>query len=180
MSGPRRGRLAALAASTALAAGVVARAGGRRSDGGSAGRVPGHDDPSDRPVPDHDVGGRRRPRRRRPPSWRPRPRSSETTTTRRQTPTTAEVVVTTTSTSLEVTTSNNVLVPGDGTAGAESTTTTTETPTTISNDDTSDGRWSPSSSAAWCSSPWPSAMLTWRYWVATRPPPAPTVGSDHG
>jgi hypothetical protein len=23
-------------------------------------------------------------------------------------------------------------------------------------------------------------VLTWRYWVATRPPPAPTVGSDHG
>ena len=141
MSGPRRGRLAALAASAALAAGVVARAGGRRSDARQRG-ASARSRRSFRPtrLPDHDVGGD-------DDLGRPRPPSLETTTTLRADHHHAAQHAhhgrrwcdTTTSTSLEVTTSKNVLVPGDGTEGAESTTTTTETPTTISNDDTSDG-----------------------------------------
>lgn len=104
----------------------------------------------------------------------------QTTTTRRQTATTAEQVVTTTSTSLDVATSQNVLVPGDGTEGAESTTTTTQTPTTISNDGTSDGALLALIVGALLLLAVAVSILTWRYWVATRPPLVATVGSDHG
>jgi hypothetical protein len=79
-----------------------------------------------------------------------------------------------------VSTSNNVLVPGDGTEGAESTTTTTETPTTISNDDTSDAALLGLVVGGLVVLALVVGILTWRYWVATRPPATPAVGSDHG
>ncbi len=105
----------------------------------------------------------------------------QTTTTRGQTAITQEEVVqTTTSTSLDVSTSQNVLVPGDGTEGAESTTTTTEVPTTVSNDDTSDGALLALIVGGLVLLAVVVGILTWRYWVATRPPLAPAVGSDHG
>lgn len=103
----------------------------------------------------------------------------ETTTTFGQAPTTAEVVQTTTSTSLDVSTSQNVLVPGDGTEGAESTT-TTETPTTIASDSASDGPLLAVIVVAMLLLAVAVGVLTWRYWVATRPPLSATVGSDHG
>jgi hypothetical protein len=103
-----------------------------------------------------------------------------TTTTQRQTATTVERVATTTSTSLDVTTSVDVLVPGDGTEGAESTTTTTQTPTTVSNGGTSDATLLRLIVGGLVLLAVAVAILTWRYWAATRPPLASTVGSDHG
>ena len=87
---------------------------------------------------------------------------------------------TTTTTTVNVPTSHNVLVPGDGTEGAESTTTTTEIPTTISNDGTSDAALLALVVGGLVLLAVAVGILTWRYWVATRPPVAPTVGSDHG
>jgi cobalamin biosynthesis Mg chelatase CobN len=103
-----------------------------------------------------------------------------TATTQRQTATTAERVETTTTTTLDVTTSIDVLVPGDGTKGAESTTTTTQTPTTISNDGTSDATLLTLIVGGLVLLAVAVSILTWRYWAATRPPLASTVGSDHG
>jgi hypothetical protein len=103
-----------------------------------------------------------------------------TSTTQRQTATTAERVETTTTTTLDVTTSIDVLVPGDGTEGAESTTTTTQTPTTISNDGTSDATLLTLIVGGLVLLAVAVSILTWRYWAATRPPLASTVGSDHG
>jgi cobalamin biosynthesis Mg chelatase CobN len=105
---------------------------------------------------------------------------STSTTAQQQTATTAERVETTTTTTLEVTTSIDVLVPGDGTEGAESTTTTTQTPTTISNDGTSDATLLTLIVGGLVLLAVAVSILTWRYWAATRPPMAPTVGSDHG
>jgi hypothetical protein len=104
----------------------------------------------------------------------------ETTTTRARTATTQEVVQTTTSTSLDVSTSVNVLVPGDGTEGAESTTTTTVVPTTVSNDGTSDGALLALIIGGLVALAVLVGILTWRYWVATRPPLVPAVGSENG
>jgi hypothetical protein len=104
----------------------------------------------------------------------------ETTTTRGQTATSREVVQTTTSTSIDVSTSQNVLVPGDGTEGAESTTTTLAVPTTVSNDDTSDAALLALVVGGLVLLAIAVGILTWRYWVATRPPYTTTVGSDHG
>jgi len=103
-----------------------------------------------------------------------------TTTTHVRTATTAEVVRTTTSTSLDVATSQNVLVPGDGTEGAESTTTTAVVPTTVSNDGTSDGALLALIIGGLVALAVLVGILTWRYWVATRPPLAPPVGSENG
>ena len=103
-----------------------------------------------------------------------------TTTAYRQTATTAERVITTTTTTLDVTTSVDVLVPGDGTEGAESTTTTTQTPTTISNEGASDGTLLALIVGGLVALAVAVSILTWRYWAATRPPLATTVGSDHG
>ena len=133
-----------------------------------------HQRSTSRPPP-HD------PRRRPPRPCRPPPRPSRsTTTTERQTATTEERVETTTTTTLDVTTSVDVLVPGDGTEGAESTTTTTQTPTTISNDGTSDETLLTLIVGGLVLLAVAVSILTWRYWAATRPPLAPTVGSDHG
>jgi len=87
-----------------------------------------------------------------------------------------EPLGTTTSTSLPVATSNDVLVPGDGTEGAESTTTTVAT-TTVSEDGADDGTLVALVVAGLVLVALAVAVLTWRYWAATRPPP---VGSDHG
>jgi len=104
----------------------------------------------------------------------------QTTTTQGQSATTQEQIVTTTTTTLDVSTSIDVLVPGDGTEGAESTTTTTLTPTTISNEGTSDGTLLALIVGGLVLLAVVVSILTWRYWAATRPPLAPTVGSDHG
>ena len=104
----------------------------------------------------------------------------EVTTTRGSATTGDEEVVTTTSTTLEVTTSLNVLVPGDGTEGAESTTTTTAAPATVSNDGTSDGALLALIVGGLVLLAVAVSILTWRYWVATRPPLVTTVGSDDG
>ena len=104
----------------------------------------------------------------------------QTTTTQGQSATTEEQIVTTTTTTLDVSTSVDVLVPGDGTEGAESTTTTTLTPTTISNEGTSDGTLLALIVGGLVLLAVVVSILTWRYWAATRPPLAPTVGSDHG
>jgi hypothetical protein len=103
----------------------------------------------------------------------------EVTTTGGQAATTEEEVATTSST-LEVTTSLNVLVPGDGTEGAESTTTTTLAAATISNDGTSDGALLALIVGGLLLLAVAVSILTWRYWVATRPPLTTTVGSGHG
>jgi hypothetical protein len=104
-----------------------------------------------------------------------------TTSTRGQTAATAERVATTTTTTLGVATSIDVLIPGDGTEGAESTTTTTETPTTVSDGDgTSDAALLGVIVGGLLVLAVAVGILTWRYWVATRPPLLPAVGSDHG
>ncbi len=102
----------------------------------------------------------------------------QTTTTQRQVVTTEEPAPETTTT-LEVTTSQDLLVPGDGTEGAESTT-TTATPTRISNEGTSDGTLLALIVGGLVLLALVVSVLTWRYWVATRPPRTPTVGSRHG
>jgi hypothetical protein len=87
-----------------------------------------------------------------------------------------EPVGTTTTTSLPVATNDDVLVPGDGTEGAESTTTTAPT-TTVTEDSGDDGTLVALVVAGLVLVALAVAILTWRYWAATRPPP---VGSDHG
>jgi hypothetical protein len=105
---------------------------------------------------------------------------AETTTTFGESPTTEEVVETSTSSTLDVTTSLDVLVPGDGTEGAESTTTTTPLPTTIANEQADDGPLLALIVGGLLLLAIAVGILTWRYWVATRPPMLPAVGSDHG
>lgn len=100
------------------------------------------------------------------------------TTTRQQTITTQAPVESTTSTSLEVATSRDVLVPGDGTKGAESTTTTLATPSTVSSNEDDDAALLALIVGGLVLLAIAVGILTWRYWVATRPPPGPTVGSD--
>lgn len=93
----------------------------------------------------------------------------QTTTTARQT-TTTRAQATTTTTVETVTTANNVLVPGDGTEGAQSTTTTTATTATVSDDGPSDATLITLVIAGLLLIALVVAVLTWRYWVATRPP----------
>lgn len=103
-----------------------------------------------------------------------------TTSTVRSTSTTARATTTTarqssntvapTTTTLPPTTSN-ILVPGDGTDGAESTTTTLATATKVSDGGPSDGTLIGLVIAGLVLVAVAVAILTWRYWLATRPPP---------
>lgn len=105
-----------------------------------------------------------------------------TTTTTRATTTTARTTATsarptstttapsTTTTTVTVTTSSNLLVPGDGTEGSESTTTTTATATKVKDGGVSDGTLIMLVIAGLVVIAGVVAVLTWRYWVATRPP----------
>lgn len=93
----------------------------------------------------------------------------QTTTTARQTATT-RAQATTTTTVETVTTANNVLVPGDGTEGAQSTTTTVATVAAVSDDGPSDATLIALVIAGLLLIALVVAVLTWRYWVATRPP----------
>lgn len=97
-----------------------------------------------------------------------------TTTTARQTATTVRQTTTTapatTTTLAPVTTVSNLLVPGDGTEGAESTTTTDATVTTVSDGGLSDGTLITLVIVGLLLIAVVVALLTWRYWVATRPP----------
>lgn len=92
-----------------------------------------------------------------------------TATTARQT-TTTRASATTTTTLGTVTTNANVLIPGDGTEGAESTTTTLATATTVSDGGLSDGTLIALVIAGLLLIAVAVSILTWRYWVATRPP----------
>jgi hypothetical protein len=174
MRGPRRGRLPALAASSLLVVATLLALAELGSAGPSCGDPPA--DPCDTTTTTTTTTA--------PTTTTTFQETTTTfvqsTTTRGQTPTSEVVVQTTTSTSLDVSTSQDVLVPGDGTKGAESTTTTTETPTTISNDDTSDGALLALIIGGLVMLAVVVGILTWRYWVATRPPLMPAVGSDHG
>ncbi len=70
-----------------------------------------------------------------------------------------------------MTTSIDLLVPGDGTEGAESTTTTTPTPRpSASGGGTSDGTLLAVIVGGLLLLAVAVSILTWRYWVATRPP----------
>lgn len=177
MQGPRRGRLAALVAAAGLAGAVLLASGGMAS---SAGPPP---DCSLDPLPvgcDTSTTTSTTIVETTTTVEETTTTFEETTTTRARTATTQEVVLTTTSTSLDVSTSVNVLVPGDGTEGAESTTTTTVVPTTVSADGTSDGALLALIVGGLVALAVLVGILTWRYWVATRPPLAPAVGSDNG
>jgi hypothetical protein len=104
----------------------------------------------------------------------------QTATTVRQTSTTARA----TTTSLEtISTVSNLLVPGDGTQGAESTTTTVATATTVSDGGLSDGTLIMLVIAGLLLIALVVSLLTWRYWVATRPPlleDSPRTGQERG
>ena len=104
----------------------------------------------------------------------------ETTTTFTPAPTAGDVVQGTTSTSIEVSTSQDVLIRGDGTEGAESTTTTTVVPASIADDQADDGPLLALIVGGLLLLAAAVGILTWRYWAATRPPLLPAVGSDHG
>lgn len=106
-----------------------------------------------------------------------------TTTTRATTSTTARTTATTaaratttttapgaTTTTISVTTSSNLLVPGDGTKGAESTTTTVATAAKVKDGGLSDGTLIALVIAGLVVIAGVVAVLTWRYWAATRPP----------
>jgi hypothetical protein len=93
---------------------------------------------------------------------------AQTATTRSSSATTEEVLQTTTT--LSVSTSINVLVPGDGTEGAESTTTTVTIPTTVEDSGPSDGTLISLVIIGLVLIAGVVSVLTWRYWVATRPP----------
>ena len=100
-----------------------------------------------------------------------------TSTTRKSSASTVEEVVAT-STTLSVTTSSNVLVPGDGTQGAESTTTTLEQVAKVSDGGLSDGTLITLVIAGLVLIALVVSVLTWRYWVATRPPLRDPVDAD--
>jgi len=95
-----------------------------------------------------------------------------TSTTQRATTTTVvDIVEDVTTTTLPVTTSANLLVPGDGTEGAESTTTTEPVLAASSSDGLSDGTLIGLVVAGLVLIAVVIGILTWRYWVATRPAP---------
>jgi hypothetical protein len=102
----------------------------------------------------------------------------ETTTTQERTTTTREEVTTST---ITITTLHDVLIPGDGTAGAETTTTTAPGSVTGSSG-ISDETLIMAIVAALGAVAVIVAVLTWRYWHATRPrivetPPARSARS---
>lgn len=106
-----------------------------------------------------------------------------TATTAPRTSTTTAAPVTTTTTVETITTVTNLLVPGDGTDGAESTTTSEVSPTaTVSDDGPSDGTLIALVIAGLLVIALVVSLLTWRYWVATRPPlledPGPRPGGS--
>lgn len=75
-----------------------------------------------------------------------------------------------TSTTVDLTTSSELLVPGDGTEGAESTTTTVESGTLAADDDgLSDAALITMVIVGLLVVAALVGVLTWRYWVATRP-----------
>ncbi|HEX4868646.1 MAG TPA: hypothetical protein VFV32_13630 [Acidimicrobiales bacterium] len=99
----------------------------------------------------------------RPTTTTTRPKAAATTTTTTAPTTTSTVTVTTVS---------NLLVPGDGTEGAESTTTTTVEPASATSDGgLSDGTLIGIVVVGLVLIAIAVAVLTWRYWVATRPVP---------
>ncbi|MFP5256120.1 MAG: hypothetical protein ACLGI8_09750 [Acidimicrobiia bacterium] len=103
---------------------------------------------------------------------------STTTTRPSSRPTTTTIVeVEITTTTLGLTTSTDLLVPGDGTEGAESTT-TTEATVAISNEGSgpSDGTLIGIVVAGLVLIAVVVSILTWRYWVATRPVPVEGEG----
>jgi hypothetical protein len=67
------------------------------------------------------------------------------------------------------TTTANLLVPGNGLSGAQATTTTTEAPTTAGNDANDETRTIWMIIAALAGVGVLVALLTWRYWLLTRP-----------
>ena len=91
-----------------------------------------------------------------------------TTTTRATTATTASTATTTTST-VTPSTAVDLLVPGDGTEGAESTT-TTEAIAATGDGGPSDGTLIALVIVGLVLIAGVVSGLTWRYWVATRPP----------
>jgi hypothetical protein len=90
-----------------------------------------------------------------------------TSSTNRRSTTTTEEVATTAST-VTVSTVNDLLVPGDGTKGAESTT-TTGAPVAGSSSGLSDDQLLLIIVTGLGVVAVVSALLTWRYWSATRP-----------
>jgi hypothetical protein len=105
-------------------------------------------------------------------------RPSTTTTRPASRPTTTTIVeVEITTTTLGVTTSTNLLVPGDGTEGAESTTTTEAAVAISSTDDgPSDGTLIGIVVVGLVLIAVAVGVLTWRYWLATRPLPVEGEG----
>lgn len=93
----------------------------------------------------------------------------QTTTTYRQVPTTVVEIVETTTTSTVPPTSVDLLVPGDGTEGAESTTTTQVELVSSGDDGPSDGTLIAIVVTGLVLIALVVGILTWRYWVATRP-----------
>jgi hypothetical protein len=110
-------------------------------------------------------------------------KASTTTTTARATTTTARQAAATTLTTQQQTTTtlappgSNVLVPGDGTEGAQSTTTTVATATKVNDGGPSDGTLIGLVIAGLILIAVAVAVLTWRYWVATRPPVVDTAST---
>lgn len=110
------------------------------------------------------------------------PAVERTTTTRRTATTTATttgvVVATTTSSTISVSTSVNLLVPGDGTEGAESTTTSAAPKLAAKDSGPSDQQLLGIVIGGLVLMALAVAVLTWRYWKATRPPAreAPAAG----
>ena len=74
-----------------------------------------------------------------------------------------------TSTTVDLTTSSDLLVPGDGTEGAESTTTTLASDTPATDDGLSDATLIALVIVGLLVVAALVGVLTWRYWVATRP-----------
>lgn len=100
-----------------------------------------------------------------------------TSATAFETTTTPEDAAQETTTTVGTATSVNLLIPGDGTKGAESTTTTEATATSASDGGLHDGSLIAIMIVGLVLVGGVVAVLTWRYWVATRPP---LLGRDTG
>jgi cobalamin biosynthesis Mg chelatase CobN len=95
--------------------------------------------------------------------------TQRTTTTTRPSATTASTAATTTTATVTPSTAVDLLVPGDGTEGAESTT-TTEAIAATGDGGPSDGTLIALVIVGLVLIAGVVSVLTWRYWVATRPP----------
>jgi hypothetical protein len=104
-------------------------------------------------------------------------RSTTRSTTRRTTPATEPT--TTTERSVTVVTTHDLLLPGDGTEGAESTTTTIER-VAVGKSGLSDDQLIVLVVAGLSVVSLAMALLTWRYWSATRPVPEERAPSHAG